>query len=78
MNSNNILLTPPSEFHFELINDIRILFRTGLDINYYNYLITYANENNLWDEINDEVNRNQEGWIKMLHDVCLLHYSYSC
>ncbi len=68
-------MRPPSNFQFEVIDNPCVLFRTGMNINYYNSLITYANDNDLWNQINDEVICNEQGWIKTLHDVCLMHFS---
>ena len=70
----NPIMNPPVKFHFATIDDVRILYRTGMSIENYNNLIVYANNNDLWTNIDDTVTRNEQGWIIALRDVCFMHF----
>ncbi len=70
----NPIMNPPVQFHFATIDDIHVLYRTGMSVDEYNNLIMYANDNDLWVDINDAVICNEQGWVTMLRDVCFMHF----
>jgi hypothetical protein len=72
INTSLIIISPPHQF--AKIDDVCLLFRKNISINKYNFLITYAYDNNLWNEIYDEVTRKEQGWLDVLYDTvkCLI------
>ena len=70
----NPIMNPPVQFHFATIDDLRVLYRTGMSVDDYNNLIVYANDNDLWVDINDTVTCNEQGWVMALRDVCFMHF----
>ncbi len=71
MDTTITIISPPHQF--AKIDDVRFLFRKNISINEYNLLITYAYDNNLWNEIYDEVTCKEQGWFEVLYNVCESH-----
>ncbi len=69
--NTSIIISPPHKF--AKIDDVRLLFRKNISIDKYNFLITYAYDNNLWNEIYDEVTRKEQGWLDVFYDICETH-----
>ncbi len=71
MDTTITILSPPHQF--AKIDDVRFLFRKNISIDKYNFLITYAYDNNLWNEIYNEVTRTEQGWLEVFYEVCKSH-----
>jgi hypothetical protein len=71
MDTSITIISPPHQF--AKIDDVRLLFRKNISIVEYNFLITYAYHNNLWNEIYNEVTRTEQGWLEVFYAVCESH-----